>query len=136
MALGNKQAKLTKYGEEKIQRKLKEIGVAIESEAKRNLTDDGAVDTGRLRSSITHKVTSAGTVIVGTPVKYAPYIEFGTSPHFPPPSAIKDWVRRVISPDESVLDDIAFVIARSISRTGTPARPFLRPAIDKVRNSL
>ena len=136
MALGNKQAKLTKYGEQKIQRKMKQIGVAIESEAKRNLTDEGAVDTGRLRSSITHKVLSNGRVIVGTPVKYAPYIEFGTSPHFPPPSAIKDWVRRVISPDESVLDDIAYVIARSISRTGTPSRPFLRPAIDKVRNSL
>lgn len=40
------------------------------------------VDTGRLRSSITHEVDrdSEGLVgTVGTNVEYAPYVEFGTS---------------------------------------------------------
>lgn len=40
------------------------------------------VDTGRLRSSITHSLEqdSAGLVgVVGTDVEYAPYVELGTS---------------------------------------------------------
>lgn len=39
------------------------------------------VDTGRLRASITHRLEGAGstkpTVLVGTNVEYAPYVEFG-----------------------------------------------------------
>ena len=35
------------------------------------------VDTGRLRSSITHKITSTSG-IVGTNVQYAEFVEFGT----------------------------------------------------------
>lgn len=40
------------------------------------------VDTGRLRSSITHEVGRDGEGLVGTVgsnVEYAPYVEFGTS---------------------------------------------------------
>ena len=39
------------------------------------------VDTGRLRASITHQVTTNGTsgdMRVGTNVEYAPYVELGT----------------------------------------------------------
>lgn len=58
-----------------------------------------AVDTGRLRSSITYEIGESGGELaarVGTNVEYAPYVEFGT--------------RRM------------------------RAQPFLRPAIDSVRN--
>lgn len=38
-----------------------------------------AVDTGRLRNSITHEVAEDGlSAVVGTNVEYAPYVEFGT----------------------------------------------------------
>lgn len=40
------------------------------------------VDTGRLRSSVTHELDRDGQGIVGvvgTDVDYAPYVEFGTS---------------------------------------------------------
>lgn len=37
------------------------------------------VDTGNLRDSITHKlVREVNEVRIGTPIEYAPYIEFGT----------------------------------------------------------
>lgn len=44
--------------------------------------DPPAVDTGRLRSSITHRVEASGPSViglVGTNVEYASYLEFGTS---------------------------------------------------------
>jgi len=49
----------------------------VESAAKRN----APVDTGRLRSSITHELGQAGRDLVariGTNVDYAPHVEFGT----------------------------------------------------------
>lgn len=54
---------------------LEEIGLRAERYAVANET---AVDTGRLRNSITHQLDSgAKKVYVGTNVEYAPYIELG-----------------------------------------------------------
>lgn len=53
------------------------VAVQVESAAKQLCP----VDTGRLRSSITHTVTREGSsyrVTVGTNVEYAPFIELGT----------------------------------------------------------
>lgn len=49
-------------------------GLIVERSAKRNTP----VDTGRLRASITTRLGN-NYVEVGTNVKYAPYVEFGTS---------------------------------------------------------
>lgn len=58
-----------------IGRALEEIGLAAEGYAKRACP----VDTGNLRSSITHAVEgSEDAVYVGTDVEYAPYVETGT----------------------------------------------------------
>ena len=55
-------------------------GKKEEAYSKSELTRQGAVDTGRLRSSMTHEVTDSGTaVIVGTSTEYATYVEAGTS---------------------------------------------------------
>lgn len=67
-----------KASEEAIQRALEECGIVAEGYAKQYLTLKGAVDTGRLRNSVTHAVKD-NTMYVGTNVEYAPYIEFGTS---------------------------------------------------------
>lgn len=62
-----------------VERALEMIGLQAEKHAKEALTKQGAVDTGRLRNSVTHQVIMLlDAVAVGTSVEYAPYIEFGT----------------------------------------------------------
>lgn len=56
-----------------IEKALEIIGLTAERYAKELC----AVDTGRLRNSISHQVDGE-TVYVGTNVEYAPYLEFGT----------------------------------------------------------
>lgn len=67
-------AQAIKEKDERVGIALTQIGLMMERYAK----DICPVDTGRLRASITtdHDDTS---VIVGTNVEYAPYVEFGTS---------------------------------------------------------
>lgn len=55
------------------------------------------VDTGRLRSSITSVVRVHGNTmegVVGSAVKYAPFRELGTRPHFVPAQYIETWAKR------------------------------------------
>ncbi len=89
-----------------VERGLMAIGEKADTYAKDNITAQGAVDTGRLRNSITYameghdgqtlkytkemqkvgkeainlpvKVSEPNTVYIGTAVFYAPYIECGT----------------------------------------------------------
>jgi HK97 gp10 family phage protein len=84
------------------------------------------VDTGRLRASITPSVTASADMIqgvVGSNVTYAPYVELGTRPHWPPVSALETWAR---SHGTS-----AFLVARAIARRGTKARKFLQRAFEE-----
>ena len=55
------------------------IGLQAERYAKEELTRQGAVDTGRLRASVLNAIEGDDSVVIGTNVEYAPYIEFGTS---------------------------------------------------------
>jgi hypothetical protein len=108
-----------------------EIGLIVEAQAKFL----AAVDQGRLRASITTQMrdrgTSAGgdaqrgdvienpreelTAHVGTAVEYAPYMEFGTRPHWVGASV---WIAKLGA-------------WRYIGmHPGTPAQPYLRPAMD------
>lgn len=84
------------------------------------------VDTGRLRNSIAYEIRADGTGVVGkvgTNVAYGRYVEEGTAPHFPPVGAVAGWANRHgIAP---------FLVARAISRHGTKARPYLKPALAK-----
>lgn len=58
---------------------LEALGTYISDQAVRNLTRTKAVDTGQLRSSITHAVDMKDlSVSVGTNVEYAVYVELGT----------------------------------------------------------
>lgn len=64
---------------EALEKALTEIGIEAEAHAKEIITAKGAVDTGRLRNSITHALDGTKAVHIGTNVEYAPYIEAGTS---------------------------------------------------------
>ena len=93
--------------------------------ARRNVRDIDAVATGDLSKSIEVTSSPGGLVFaVGSKMKYAPYVEFGTRPHFPPLDAIREWCR-VRGIDEGA----AYPIARAIAERGLPERPFLAPAL-------
>jgi HK97 gp10 family phage protein len=109
----------------------------IRDEARNNIQQLDAFDTGALYDSIEIRTSAKGlSVSVGSTAKYAPFIEFGTSPHFPPLEPIRAWCRRKGIPEEA-----AYPIARAISERGTPERPFLYPAylvgmrshVDRIR---
>lgn len=56
---------------------LEALGIEAEGNAVTEITELGAVDTGRLRGSITHAVDD-DSAIVGTDVEYGIYVEMGT----------------------------------------------------------
>ena len=56
---------------------LEALGIEAEGNAVDEITIMKAVDTGRLRGSISHAV-SGDDVYIGTNVEYAPYVELGT----------------------------------------------------------
>ena len=57
---------------------LEALGLEAEGNAIDEITTLGAVDTGRLRGSISH-THDDDTAYIGTNVEYAPYVELGTS---------------------------------------------------------
>ena len=98
---------------------LQKAGFLVEGRAK----EKAPVDTGRLRASISSRAEETKAVI-GSPVQYAPWVEFGSRPHFPPVSALETWARR-----HGFGKGGAFLIARAISRRGGKAQPYLVPAL-------
>lgn len=77
----NKDSIIRELGEQ-LAPALEEIGLLAESYAKYACP----VDTGRLRSSITHASdVDEGAVFIGTNVEYAPYVEFGARGRTPQP---------------------------------------------------
>jgi len=122
-----------KAAQKDIERKLKEMTGGPMVQTMRNATMMitrsakiyAPVDTGRLRASITQSVESTEDVVkgvVGSNVKYAPYVETGTRPHWPPVSALETWAR---SHGTS-----AFLVARAIAQRGTKAHKYLQRAYE------
>jgi phage gpG-like protein len=117
-------SKIEKYRKEKAQEivsVLDETALMIESGAKQNLTASGAVDTGRLRSSVVRLATGPYSRTVGTNVEYAAYIEFGTGSGVSIPSGL-----------ESVASQFK---GKGIRKVNRGARPYLFPAADAERNN-
>lgn len=86
MALGRKNIEYRDHTDEvlsaldkAIKKGLTEIGIEAETNAVYKITSYPAVDTGRLRNSITHAVDAdEKAAYIGTNVEYAPYVELGT----------------------------------------------------------
>ena len=87
-------------------------------------------DTGRLKQSIAFYPYWQGETeyILTDGVDYGIHVEFGTAPHHVPITPLKDWARRVLG-DES----LAYAVEKKISRQGTAAQPFFRPALEQVK---
>ena len=68
--------------------------------------------------------------------EYWKYLDNGTRPHFPPISAIEEWikVKRIVPTSRSgkvpTTKQLAFLIARGISKNGTKPAKILQKTID------
>jgi hypothetical protein len=78
------------------------------------------------------------TVFAGAPAdQYAGYVESGTGPHFPPPSALLLWVKKKFSPaTEKQALSIAFAVARKISKRGTSSFGMFNRAFARLEGEL
>lgn len=98
--------------------------VEIRERAKSNLKQIDAYDTHELYDSVTYTTfPRLYSAVIYSPAKHAPFIEFGTAPHWPPLDKIRAWCGR-----KGIPESAAFPIARAISERGTPERPWLYPA--------
>ena len=93
-----------------------------------NLVESGRPASGRLADSLTYKVDMGANVYAVdiSLLDYWKYIESGTRPHWPPVSAIREWIKVkpvIPRPFENgklpTEDQLAFLIGRKISRVGT-----------------
>ncbi len=115
--------------EEPIKLKVKGQLEDIARELVNEMKIEAPTDTGRLKQSIQIIGSAEDKLYVGTSVKYAAYIQFGTRPHYPPIQPLKKWVRRKLNAEESV----AYAVQRKIGAKGTEPNPFVDRAIEKVR---
>lgn len=72
---------LTQNFEHRKQKQLHKMGRILQAEVKKQITGTGAVDTGRLRASITVENVDSDSVIVGTNVEYAKFVNDGHMQH-------------------------------------------------------
>lgn len=95
------------------------------------------VNIGQLRSSISGQVKQplGDEVIgvIGSELEYAPAMEKGATPHFPPMRPLAYWAQRKLGVDPGSARKLAFLIARKIARYGLRARPYLEPALDEAQ---
>lgn len=124
---------------------LNDYGKAVEDYYKRNLTDGNNNASKELINSVKY-ITSFGSRKFEISLNLAEhwkYLEYGTKPHFPPFSDPDDGILKWVTvkpviprpmkngklPTEKQL---AFLIARSISKNGTKAYKVLEKTIEQI----
>ncbi|MDH7513549.1 MAG: HK97 gp10 family phage protein [Clostridiales bacterium] len=113
---------------ERIKREVLFTALDIQSKAKKKLREQKAIDEGYLKNSIVVDTIRGGLAAeIGSIAPYAPYVEFGTKPHFPPPDALEDWARRHGF-------DSAWPICKVIAKRGLKERPYLSPAYEEEKD--
>lgn len=154
-------AEFQKKVEDELERFLTKVLLKIQSDLVRIIDENRANAWGEMRRNITYEVYKETAKIVGvvgvrSNVPYAIFRHEGTKPHFPPQLAIQQWVIRkgffklnnkpltlgkLRSTKKSQSDpfikqitQIAFLIARKISKQGTKGLPFLRMALNQNRS--
>jgi len=79
MDITDNSAQIKNQMKQNIAKALEMVGLKNQEIVTKIITDMRAVDTGRLRSSMTYKVDAPNDrVIVGTALEYAPYVHEGT----------------------------------------------------------
>ncbi len=147
--------------EDTLERFVRRVLLKMQGDAVKLLRDNRKVGyTHELISNIRTEVTKQagmilGVVGVGANVKHGIFVHEGTKPHFPPIEPILKWVifkgllnknksgagngsglksTKKAADVSSEAKQIAYLIARKISRSGTKAFPFLNMALNMNLN--
>ena len=102
----------------------------IKQKARRKAGSPPIVFKGELARSIQARVTGFRG-IVGAEAKHAPFVEFGTKPHFPPIAPLERWAQLKLGKPGA-----GFAIAKKISERGTKAQPYFEPAIEESQTDI
>lgn len=115
-----------------------EICAEILGRYKNALNESGHYASGKLANTAKAVIKWDGKVfeLFFNLQEYWKYLENGTRPHFPPISAIEEWinVKRIVPTSRSgkvpTTKQLAFLIARGISKNGTKPAKTLQKTID------
>ena len=89
-------------------------------------------DTGELKRSV-HTTPTRGGAVVSVDAPHAPFMEYGTRPHWPPLVPLAEWAyRKGLADSEEEARAVAFLVARQISRRGIAPRHFMARAIQEL----
>jgi hypothetical protein len=111
------------------------IGLEIEKHAAAYLDAEKINVDGDLKKSLYHEVERFQNLIrlkSGAGVRHAPYVHFGTKPHWPPRAPLVRWAKKKFGLDDKDAKRVGFLVARKISKKGTEARPFMDKALEKI----
>lgn len=124
-----------RQGLDAVEVEMTQIGEEIVKHAVRYLDDNEVNDTRLLGKSIVEDVDRFLNLIrlkVGAGAKYAPYVHFGTKPHWPKREPIVQWAKRKFALTDKEAQRVGYLVARKISRDGTEAKPFMDHALNQV----
>lgn len=120
---------------------LEQYAQDVRNEYQDNLIRDGRIAGGKLLNSVEYHVVQNGQVyeVQLSLEDYWKYVEYGTRPHFPPMDKILEWVRvKPVIPrpnedgDLPSPKELAYLIARKISKKGTEGTDSLQNALDTI----
>ena len=117
---------------------IRQICADLLARYKTAITNNGHTASGNLASTASYKVEVNGKYIelIFVLQEYWKYLENGTKPHFPPIDAVEKWIiakpiiPRATSGRVPSTKQLAFLIARGISKHGTKATKLLQKTID------
>lgn len=104
---------------------VKTTALDIERDAREQAADNGSVDLGDLVAGIRAEAQGDLTWTVTAYAEHSIYVEEGTRPHMPPVEALRGWA------DRHGMDP--WPLALHIREHGTPAQPFMAPAVERNR---
>lgn len=108
-------------------------GMALNVQARARINAPTGVSGGGggLRGSITVDKRAKLSRSVGSNLKHAKPVEFGSRPHWPPRGSLARWAQLKLGARNPMQAD--FLIRRKISKVGTKPQPYLNPALDDMR---
>lgn len=121
---------------------LEEYAVKLRNTYQDNLINSDSLASGKLLNSVEYIIEKDNMHIsVALQLEdYWKYVEYDTKPHFPPVDKIKEWISvKPILPDNRfgklpTPDQLAFLIGRKISLSGTTGTNDLHNAVDAINS--